>query len=49
MIKHIIFDFFGVIADIGTVHECDIRSKLLGVKKEIISPIVDKYRDEINR
>jgi HAD superfamily hydrolase (TIGR01509 family) len=49
MVKHIIFDFFGVIVDVGTVHEHEFWSKHFGIDKEILDPIVDKYRDEINR
>lgn len=49
MIKQIIFDFFGVIADVGVIHERDVRSKHLKVDKEILSPIVEKYWDAINR
>ena len=49
MVKQIIFDFFGVIADVGVIHERDLWSKHLGVPKEQLNPVVEKYWDHINR
>jgi len=49
MIKQVIFDFFGVIVDTGSVHEHKYRAGRLGVEEAILTPIVDKYWDEINR
>lgn len=49
MIKHIIFDFFGVMVSEPAHKEREIWSKTLGVDEKILNPILNKYREACNQ